>query len=282
MDRLKLMLMTALPKKSLSRLVGRMAKSSFSKAFIPYYIKHYKIDADEAEKSIDEYASLTDFFIRKLKNGKRIIDTNNNSLVSPVDGVVSVFGDIENGTLIQAKGVYFTVNELLGNDESRAIKYNSGKFITIYLSPKDYHRIHSPLAGKIKGFTYVPGTLFPVNPFGVRAVKGLFAKNERLITYLDSKAGEVAVIKVGATIVGSVKVNYNEITTNVSGNKIIQETLGDNQSVEKGEELGRFEFGSTVILLFEKDEIIFKEDLTPGQSVLMGSLIGKLIKKDCN
>lgn len=276
MDSLKLLIMSVLPKKSLSRLVGKVANSSYSKVFIPHYIKHYKIDADEAEKSLTEFNSLTDFFIRKLKKDKRKVDDNPNSIVSPVDGVISIFGNIENGALIQAKGIYFTVNELLGNDKNQALKYNGGKFATIYLSPKDYHRIHSPLAGKIKSFTYVPGTLFPVNPFGVRAVKGLFARNERLITYLTTAAGEVAVIKVGATIVGSVKVNYNEITTNVSDNKIIKGTISDNQFLDKGEELGRFEFGSTVILLFEKDKMIFDEELKAGQSILMGSVIGQI------
>lgn len=280
MDNLKLLIMSVLPNKAISRLVGKLAGSSFSKAFIPHYIKYYQINLDEVEKPLSEFTSLTDFFVRKLKKDHRKVDEGSNSIVSPVDGVVSIFGDIENGLLIQAKGIYFTVNELLGNDEKRAMKYNGGKFMTIYLSPKNYHRIHSPLAGQLKAFTYVPGTLFPVNAFGVRAVKGLFAKNERLITYFDTDAGEVAVIKVGATNVGSIKVNYNKITTNVSYNKIIKEHLPDNQFINKGEEIGRFEFGSTVILLFEKDKVSFDQELQIGQSILMGAKIGGINKKD--
>jgi phosphatidylserine decarboxylase len=278
MDNLRLILMNILPKKSLSRLVGNFARSTFSKVFIPTFAKLYQINLDEAEKTIDEYTSLTDFFIRRLKPGARAIADGDEVIVSPVDGKVSAFGTIENGTLIQAKGVYYTVNELLGSDEDRALGFNGGQFMTIYLSPQDYHRIHTPLAGEITGYAYVPGTLFPVNAFGVRAVKGLFARNERVITYLNTEAGEVAVIKVGAIIVGSVKVNYSDITTNIRGGQVVKESLKVKRSIKKGDEVGRFEFGSTVILLFERDKVSFRSDLSEGQSVKMGSPLGQVNK----
>jgi phosphatidylserine decarboxylase len=278
MDNLRLILMNILPKKSLSRLVGNFARSTYSRFLIPTFAKQYQINLDEAEKTIDKYSSLTDFFIRRLKPGSRAIADGDEVIVSPVDGKVSVFGTIENGTLIQAKGVYFTVNELLGGDEDRASRYNGGQFMTIYLSPQDYHRIHTPLAGEITGYAYVPGTLFPVNAFGVRAVKGLFARNERVITYLNTEAGEVAVIKVGAIIVGSVKVNYSDITTNVRGGQVVKESLKGKKGIQKGDEVGRFEFGSTVILLFERDKVSFRKDLSEGEAVKMGSPLGQVNK----
>lgn len=278
-DRLQLALIQLIPKNTLSRLVGYFASSGMSRSLIPIYAKHFLINLDEAEKGLSEYPNLLEFFIRRLRPELRPIAGEADTVVSPVDGRVAAAGRIEKGSLFQAKGSYYTVQELLGGDTARAERYEGGSFLTIYLSPRDYHRIHMPLAGRVKGYTYVPGTLFPVNPFGVRTVKGLFAKNERLITYLDTQAGEVALVKVGATIVGSVRVVYDPVSTNVAGGRLEHRDLPDGPALAKGEELGRFEFGSTVILLFEQGRIELNPDLQPEKFLLMGQALGKIVNK---
>nr|WP_256205597.1 archaetidylserine decarboxylase [Calditerricola satsumensis] len=170
----------------------------------------------------------------------------------------------------------YRVRELLGSAE-KAAAYEGGAFVTLYLSPRDYHRIHMPVSGWITEYCYVPGTLFPVNPFGVRCVDGLFAKNERLITYIRTDWGEVAVVKVGATMVGSVCVTYDEtVRTNVRRGKLTCRVLEVPHYAEKGEELGYFTFGSTVIVLFPRGTVRLRDDLCPGQAVRMGEPIGRV------
>jgi len=279
-DRLQLTLMNMIPKNAISRAAGKFAYSGASRLIIPYFARRFNINVDEAEKDLEEYPNLVQFFTRHLKTGARPIDAAPDSVVSPVDGLVAQVGEITEGKLVQAKGVYFTAAELLGGDEERAKKYNGGTFLTVYLSPTDYHRIHTAVAGKVTGYTYVPGTLFPVNPFGVRAVQGLFAKNERLITYFDTQAGEVALVKVGATIVGSVKVEYDEtLGTNVKDGKLITKTVENGPHLDKGAEVGRFEFGSTIILLFEPDAVELFDEIQPNAVVRMGQAIGKMVRK---
>jgi phosphatidylserine decarboxylase len=279
-DRLQLFLMNLLPKNTVSRLAGRFASSRFSRLFIPYYIRKFNVNVDEAEKGWEEYPSLVEFFIRRLKAEARPVDRSPDSVVSPVDGKVAQLGKIEDGNLVQAKGVFYTAEELLGGDRERAKRFHGGTFLTVYLSPTDYHRIHMPLDGTVKSCTYVPGTLFPVNPFGVRAVNGLFAKNERLITYLNTEAGEVALVKVGATIVGSVKVEYDEQAgTNIKGGRLEKKEFANGLHYSKGEELARFEFGSTIILLFEPDRVELSDKLYPEARVRMGEKIGRILSK---
>lgn len=278
-DRIQLFFMNLIPKNTISRLAGAFARSPFSRLFIPGYIRKFQINVDEAEKSVHEYPNLVEFFTRRLKEGLRPIAEGERTVVCPVDGKVSQMGRIEQGRLLQAKGVHYTVEALLGGDKERAKRYDGGTFLTVYLSPTDYHRIHTPLAGRVTEFLYVPGTLFPVNAFGVRAVAGLFAKNERLITYFDTAAGEVALAKVGATIVGSVKVEYDEKAgTNIRGGRLQREHLQNGPSYDKGEEIGRFEFGSTIILLFEPGRVELSDRLTPETVVRMGESIGEVIR----
>ncbi|MBP1933743.1 archaetidylserine decarboxylase [Ammoniphilus resinae] len=274
-DWLLYQLMRCMPTHSLSRLVGKLARHSVSKAFIPIFAKKYKISLTESEKELNEFKSLTDFFTRRLKSEVRPISADPGSVVSPADGMIAAFGTISEGLLVQAKGVYFSVWDLLGISKEEAASFNGGKFITVYLSPKDYHRVHSPIKGYITKCSYIPGTLFPVNAFGVRAVKGLFAKNERLISYIDSEQmGMVAVVKVGATIVGSVRVAYHlGATTNVKAGVVHHESLPVGKPINLGEEIGYFEFGSTVILVFEQGQIDWIDELTPGQPVKMGEKI---------
>lgn len=270
------MVLASLPQNHISRLAGKFARSKFSKKIVKRYAEHFKINVSEAEKNLEEYEHLTDFFIRKLKKGMRIIDSSSDSIVSPVDGTISEFGLIHNDTLIQAKGIDYTTTQLLGNSKM-AERFRDGTFITIYLSPSDYHRIHVPLAGKGVSYTYIPGRLFPVNQIGVNNVKGLFARNERLISYLETDAGLVAMVKVGAFIVGSVKVNYHEeATTNPTHRIPVSRDINPMPFYEKGDEIGWFEFGSTVILLFEKDQMNLLPGLATGQKVKMGERIGTI------
>lgn len=274
-DPLRLAMLNLLPKNAISRAVGRFAVSKLSKWVIPYYAKHFQIDLSQAEKPMEEYQSLTEFFTRRLKSAFRPVAYGDTIVVSPVDGVVSQFGAIRNGTLLQAKGVFYSLEQLLGNRQ-KAEYYEGGTFVTIYLSPRDYHRIHMALGGQVSGFSYIPGKLFPVNPFGVRNVPGLFAKNERLVTYLTTPYGEYSIVKVGATIVGSVQVVYdNRLTTNVRGG-IRSERSIQGPVLEKGDELGLFRFGSTVILLFQPG-MISLDDLQEGQFVQMGQRIGEIV-----
>ncbi|MFC4768528.1 archaetidylserine decarboxylase [Effusibacillus consociatus] len=273
-DRLRLALLHLLPKNTISRLAGRFAGSRLSKWVIPYYARHFQIDLEQAEKPIGDYRTLTEFFTRKLKSEFRPIAEGDKVLVSPVDGVVSQFGKIQDGTLLQAKGVAYSLEQLLA-DSRKAELYEGGTFLTIYLSPRDYHRIHTCLKGSVTGYSYIPGTLFPVNPFGVRNVPGLFSKNERLTTYLSSPYGEYAIVKVGATIVGSVQVVYDKkLATNVRNGRMTHESL-EGPTLEKGDELGLFRFGSTVVCLFEPGMVAL-EDIKEGQFVRMGQRIGEV------
>lgn len=268
-----MLLLRILPRKLVSRLMGCAAGSSWSRLFISLYAQHYGIDVEEAHLPLKRYKSLTDFFIRYLKPGSRPVDSGEDVVISPVDGVISEAGRIDQGLLLQAKGVYYTVQQLLGSD-SAAERFLNGHFISIYLSPRDYHRIHCPVQAQVSGITYVPGTLFPVNPLGVRAVKGLFARNERLISFLYSAVGAIALVKVGAIMVGSVKVNYSTLTTNTRTARIISEKFQDGPEFAKGQELGWFEFGSTVILLFESERIKLMVDR--GTRIKMGQAIARL------
>ena len=262
--------------KTISRLAGSFAQSNFSRKFIPFYASFFQIALEDAEKPLGDFKHLTDFFTRALKPGLRPIFPEPNAIVSPVDGRVSQFGEIKNGMLIQAKGVDYKLTDLLGGDTTKAERFLGGTFLTIYLSPKDYHRIHTPLAGKLTDYAYIPGSLFPVNNIGVKNVKGLFARNERIITYMDTTAGEIAVIKVGATIVGSVRVVYDtNLTTNVKG-AAIGGKIKNSPVLTKGAELGHFAFGSTVILLFEAGKVKLNLDLKEQDVVRMGEKIGEV------
>ncbi len=276
MDRLRYLFYTILPKTLLSHWMGRLAVSPGSRALIPWFVRAFAIDLEEAERPLGSYESLTDFFTRRLKPGRRIADPGAASVISPVDGQVAEFGAIANGTLVQAKGKSYTVSALLG-DAQRAERFLDGSYLTIYLSPRDYHRIHSPVDGVVAGASYIPGRLFPVNAFGVRMVDQLFARNERLITYLQGVGGLVAVVKVGATMVGSARVVYDpELRTQRRPARVDHRML-KGPRLHKGDELGWFEFGSTVILLFEPGKVRLRPDLQPGQRVLMGQAIGTMV-----
>jgi phosphatidylserine decarboxylase len=274
-DSLQLLALNFLPQHLVSRAVGRFAHSPLSKSIIPVLIKRFAIDASQAEKPLDAYETLNEFFTRRLKPGLRPIQGGAKDVVSPVDGRVSAHGKILKGKLWQVKGKTYSLADLLNGDKAMVERFTDGEFVTIYLSPQDYHRIHMPLGGKLVAASYVPGALFPVNDFAVRNVSNLFARNERLITYAETPAGLMALLKVGATMVGSVKVVYGDLTTNV-GAKRRSMKLDPTPRLAKGDEVGRFEFGSTVVLLFEKERVKLRA-FKPDEKVLLGQEIGKVL-----
>lgn len=266
-----------LPQNVMSRTMGKITASRFSRLAIRHYIRHYNIDPTIIEKPVREYRTLKEFFARRLKPGVRPIAPGDDVVASPVDGTVSQMGDIHEGTLIQAKGKQYSLTDLLGENEEIAQRFYGGKFITIYLSPRDYHRIHMPVEGRLTRYTYVPGRLYPVNQLGIENVDKLFARNERLVTHVETKElGCVAVVKVGALFVGSVKVMYNRATTNVKRGRRMSESIPGTPYYQKGDELGWFEFGSTVILLFESKQLEWAEDVKIGSSVLMGQKLAQV------
>lgn len=271
------------PKHSVSRLVGTIAKKRFSRHFIPFYIKKFQIDLHPVKKPVDQFETLLDFFVRELHDNARPIDTDPLKVVSPVDGVVTQMGRIQEGTLIQAKGVSYQLQELLA-DEKDVGPFLDGEFMTIYLSPRDYHRIHSPLQGEVTSLTYVPGRLYPVNEAGVRLFPRLFAQNERVISYIEHPEGKVALVKVGATNVGSIKVTFDkQLATNQwKRRQLEKKTYPQAIELQKGEELGRFEFGSTVILIFPPNMIRWLPTIERGSLLQMGQSIAEMVprKKD--
>ncbi|HNL54333.1 MAG TPA: archaetidylserine decarboxylase, partial [Turneriella sp.] len=208
-----------------------------------------------------------------LKNGSRLIDQKENVIISPVDGRLLVSGSLEQGQLLQSKGMESSLQNLLGNNRFYK-QFLGGRYMTIYLSPQDYHRIHSPVEGRILGYYYQPGKLFPVNNLAVNTINQLFSKNERLITYIQSEFGLVAVVKVGATSVGKIRVTYDPNIATNRWVRLVKEHMYDEEiNIRKGAELGRFEMGSTVMLLFERDTAELLE-FEEKQKLLFGQPIG--------
>ena len=271
-------LMRLLPKSALSTAVGvatRLpAPAPLHRLAVKAFARRYRVDVHEAELAIEGYPTFAEFFTRKLKPGARPIDEGEKVIVSPVDGAVAQLGYSEDGTCLQAKGVCYPVEKLLGDAEV-AKPFLGGAYATIYLSPRDYHRIHSPLAGKITGYSYIPGEFWPVNPASVRLKEALFCVNERLTTYLDTDAGKVAVVKVGATCVSRIRAAYDDVVTHTGGQAKVHH-YAEPIAVEKGGELGVFEMGSTVILLFEKGKVRWDDGLQPETVVRMGRRIGEV------
>lgn len=274
MKSLHLLFLHLLPKNLVSRFVGALASRSISKIAIKWFAKRYKINLEEAREPIESFKTLNAFFTRKLKDGMRTIAEADNpkAIVSPVDGKIAQFGPIENGRIIQAKGRHYTVQELLGDDKE-AEPFINGTFMTIYLAPTDYHRMHHYMDGEITGFRYIPGTLFPVNPFSVANIENLFPINERLTTYYDCAGKSAAIVKVGATIVGKIKVTYSDAESNISKN-VRAETFSKKISVKKGDELGLFAMGSTVVMLFPEGTTKFIDNLPTEEKVQVGQILG--------
>ena len=279
-DRLFAGLQHALPKHWLSRIIYRVMRSetpALKRLLIKVFLKGYRVNMAEAAQA-DQFAyrSFNDFFTRPLRPGARTIAPGADVVVSPVDGTVSQAGAIREDTLIQAKGIDYSLIDLLANDATATDAYRNGSFVCIYLAPYNYHRIHMPLAGRLLQTLYVPGELFSVNAATARAVPRLFARNERVICEFETALGRMAVILVGALFVGSMETVYageiNPPPRSRGGAVPIPKGIG--QSFAKGAELGRFNMGSTVILLFQQGRVRWEDFLQPQATVQMGSAIG--------
>ena len=269
-----------LPQHGLSRLLALLAEAKtpwLKNALIRHFASLYGINMLEAEKEHPaDYDCFNDFFTRALKVDARPVEESADTVVSPVDGTISQIGNIEGAELIQAKGRHFTLFELLGGDADYARQFENGRFTTIYLSPSDYHRVHMPIAGDLVSASYIPGKLFSVNEQTAQNVPGLFARNERLVCRFDTLAGPCALIMVGAMLVAGIETVW-------SGGLIQPNTIANftpaqrPYTLQKGAEMGRFCFGSTVILLFERDRIEWQKQLAPQAKTLMGTSIAQVL-----
>jgi len=257
-------------------LGARLRLPSFAHRFLlRWFIKKYKVDLSESEGTVDDFSSLSEFFIRRLKPGVRPIDDAEAILVSPADAKAHTFGRIENGMFMQAEGRPASVATLVG--EEHADRFEGGDYAVLYLAPPDYHRVHSPVAGTLQALDYRPGTLWPVFPAASRKVDELFGRNERLVFHMDTDAGRVATVMVGAFGVGRIGNEFDARITNAgqpSGNQPMDPPV----AIERGGEIGRFELGSTVILLCEPNRV--KWELETGQTTRVGRRIAKLIASD--
>ncbi len=268
-----------LPKHIITRLVGLIASArlgKFTTFLITKFVALYNINTDEMRGNITDYTSFNDFFSRPLKENARPIDENADNIVFPVDGTVSQFGKLNNDTLLQAKGHYYSADMLLGGQDGDI--FQNGDFITIYLSPKDYHRVHIPFAGTLEKMTYIPGDLFSVSPFNAEHIPELFARNERVACIFNTEIGKMAVVFVGATIVRSIATSWAGTVAPNKSAKIQTSLYTDNApSFTKGAEIGKFFMGSTVICLFAKDKVNFVSELSAGQPTRVGQKMAQKI-----
>ena len=277
-DRAFIAALRLLPKNALSRAVGAATRLPLPGPLGPgvmrAFARRYRVDLSECADP-STFRTFGDFFARPLREGLRPVARGETVVVSPVDAVVSETGVAAGGRMIQAKGIDYAVEALLA-DPARGTAFHGGAYATLYLSPRDYHRIHFPLPGRVLGWRYVPGKLWPVNAASVKNVPGLFTVNERLVTLLDSPLGLVAIVAVGATVVGRVRASYDPDVpvTNLAGAGAQARDYATPIRVAKGQELGAFEMGSTVILLFEPGRVAFAPGLVPGARVRVGEAIG--------
>ena len=266
-----------LPHHTLLRLIGHFAECQtpwFKNRLIAWFIKRYQVNMSEAQfAEPSAYRHFNDFFTRALKPDARTLDTTANAVLSPADGAISQLGTIEHGRIFQAKGHSFSLLELLGGDSQRAAPFMGGSFATVYLSPKDYHRVHMPLTGTLREMIYIPGRLFSVNQTTAGAVPELFARNERVACIFDTERGPMAVVLVGAMIVASIETVWaGLITPPLRQLRCFDYSDESRQPITlaKGEELGRFKLGSTAIILFADNHVIWNSELTETSPVEMG------------
>lgn len=281
---LKVRMQYPLPHHALSSLVYMLTRSTrepLKNLLIRSFIRVYGVDMNLAEhEDVEDYPDFNSFFTRALKPGARRVDQAPDAVVSPVDGTVSQVGHNRHGYLLQAKDKKFTVLDLLGNDPAAALRFSKGAFITLYLAPADYHRVHIPLAGTLEKMTYVPGRLFSVGPATTEHVDQLFARNERIFSLFNTSHGLMSVVMIGAMFVGSMETVWAGPITPAqdrSQSTWTYDHLKDPVKLDKGAEMGRFNMGSTVILLFEKERVQWLENLKPGDRVKMGQKLGTLV-----
>jgi phosphatidylserine decarboxylase len=264
-----------IPQHVLSLVMYRVTRCEvvwFKNLIISTIIKQYRVNmAEAAEMNLDYYSSFNAFFTRLLRNGVRPISESD--IVSPVDGVVSQVGLVTSGQIVQAKGQEYSVLALLGGDDAVTSEFVGGQFATIYLSPKDYHRIHMPVTGTLRKMRYIPGKLFSVSPRTARAVPDLFARNERVAVTFDTDFGPMVMVLVGAIFVGSMETIWaGQITPNYG--KVIQQWTYDGEqaiTIEKGQEMGRFNMGSTVVVLVGKGAALFNDQVEAEATIQLGN-----------
>ena len=267
-----------LPHHALSLVVGWLTDRRWQwlkNPFIAWFIKRYGVDMSEAQQpDYRQYATFNEFFTRRLTAGARPLDANSNTIISPVDGVISELGQLSSERILQAKGKFYNVSALLGGSVKHAAAFQDGAFLTAYLAPKDYHRIHMPITGRLLEMIHVPGRLFSVNPISVTEIDHLFARNERAICLFDTALGPMAMVIVGAMLVGSiVTVWQGQVTPPTRKAVRCFHYRAENITVARGDEVGHFKMGSTVILLFAKNSIAWNEHLTAASILKLGEVI---------
>lgn len=268
-----------LPQHLLSRVAGKIMNCQhpwIANKLKYWFVNRFQIDLTEAESSdLNHYASLNALFTRRLLPSARPLPNNQNPLLSPADGTLAQLGQLTNGLAIQAKGQHFNALELLGNQWPEVNTFEQGKFATIYLSPKDYHRVHMPCDGRLVAMTYIPGKLFSVNQKTAEGVPNLFARNERVVCLFDTPKGNVAVVLVGAMLVASIVMQHHGVVTPNKRREIQTWSYDNPIPFKAGDELGHFCFGSTVIILLPNDSPMhFDGSLSSGQMIQVNQLLG--------
>ena len=283
-DKIKIITQKVLPKKFLSNVIAGIAETKIKlvkNLLIKSAISIFKINMDEAlTRDLSKYKTFNDFFTRQLKNGVRPIDERANSICSPADGVITEYGQIQSSQLIQAKKIKYTLDHLLNHSEM-ASRYQNGDFFTIYLSPKDYHRVHMPMDGKLISHQFIPGELFSVDHTSVSNIPSLFCRNERLICeFFSEKVGHFSVIFVGAFLVSGIDTVWKREHNFETKTHQRVELEGHSLQFKKGQEIGRFRYGSTVILLFQKNKISRVKKISKyASSVKVGNRVSTIVNE---
>ena len=277
-DRLAVLPQYLLPKQALTTLAGKFASAQLgglTTSVIRRFVARYNVNmAEAANPDITSYASFNDFFTRALKPGARPLAAAD--LICPVDGAISQFGPIAKDQIFQAKGHTYSTTALVGGDAEAAARFDNGHFATLYLSPRDYHRIHMPCAGELTRMVHVPGDLFSVNPTTARGVPGLFARNERVVCFFESAQGPFVLVLVGATIVGSMAtVWHGQINPPRTGTLRQWDYAKGQVSLQQGEEMGRFLLGSTVVMLFPQGPLQFNPQWAPMRAIQLGEAMAQ-------
>jgi phosphatidylserine decarboxylase len=285
MSRIFVLFQYLIPKHLLTAIVFRVARirhTQIKNFLIEKFVWFFDVDVDEVRGSVpDDFHTFNDFFIRELDDGERPVDDRDDAFVSPVDGTVSIAGTLRKDLIIQAKGLGYSLEELLATDVENAHAFDDGQFATIYLAPYNYHRVHAPMDGKLVAAHYIPGDLFSVNAATVERVAGLFRRNERLALHFETTLGPAAVILVGALNVGSISTPWTgEVRPKSSGVVEAMNISAHSCDVSKGDLLGWFNMGSTVILLLPKGACEWHDKLQPGKTLRMGEAIAQLASND--
>ncbi|MBI0029163.1 phosphatidylserine decarboxylase [Gilliamella sp. B14448G11] len=280
-NQLKAIIQYLLPKQLLTSLFGWLAKKQLGKVttwIIQGFMKLYKIDLSEAElENAEDYKTFNDFFARKLKEDARPIDSAVNSIVMPADGTISQFGTIQDNLLLQAKGHYYSLESLLACHSDMIKFFKNGSYATTYLSPKNYHRFHMPCDGVLREMIYVPGSLFSVSQATTECIPNIFARNERVICLFETDFGPMAQILVGATIVGSIEVQWEGCITPPREGIMKRWVYSGEVKLVKGQDMGCFKLGSTVITLFASNTIEFDSHLKVGNTTRVGQKLAERI-----